>query len=129
MRPGSWFLSQEDNGSGPRWDVFEVGQDGTVAEAVLLELDVSYEFGQRVVEEHNAFTSARVVLEGDWETVRDALDALPAGSQIRWSTGDPIRVALAIRRDNSRLWETTGWTRSISSHSIARDNTPIEVIA
>lgn len=68
------------------------------------------------------------VLEGDWETVRDALDALPEGAQIRWRTGDSLHVALSIKLGTG-LWQTTGWNRSSNSYSIARDGTPIEVIA
>jgi hypothetical protein len=72
------------------------------------------------------------VLEGDWETVRDALDALPEGAQIRWRTGDPIHVALAIKYANvmgKGRWDTTGFGLLLSSDNIARDETPIEVIA
>lgn len=67
------------------------------------------------------------VLEGDWETVRDALDALPEGAQIRWTTGDPIHVALAIHR--GAYWDATVYGGPLSSDNIARDETPIEVIA
>lgn len=67
------------------------------------------------------------VLEGDWETVRDALDALPMGAQIRWQTGDPIHVALAIHR--GAHWDATVYGGPLSSENIARDETPIEVIA
>lgn len=67
------------------------------------------------------------VLEGDWETVRDALDALPEGAQIRWTTGDPIHVALAIHRGVH--WDATVYGGPLSSDNIARDETPIEVIA
>ncbi|WP_155288346.1 hypothetical protein [Rhodococcoides fascians] len=67
------------------------------------------------------------VLEGDWETVRDALDALPMGAQIRWTTGDPIHVALAIHR--GAHWDVTVHGGPLSSDNIARDETPIEVIA
>lgn len=71
------------------------------------------------------------VLEGDWETVRDALDALPEGTQIRWRTGDPIHVSLAIKIINvvgNTRWSATDG-RYMPSESIARDETPIEVIA
>ncbi|WP_143545302.1 hypothetical protein [Rhodococcus sp. 15-649-2-2] len=67
------------------------------------------------------------VLEGDWETVRDALDALPEGAQIRWVTGIVEHVALAIRR--GKYWAITGYSGPLTSESIARDETPIEVIA
>lgn len=67
------------------------------------------------------------VLEGDWETVRDALDALPEGAQIRWTTGDPIQVALGIHR--RARWDVTVYGGPLSSENIARDETPIEVIA
>ncbi|OZE35666.1 MULTISPECIES: hypothetical protein [unclassified Rhodococcus (in: high G+C Gram-positive bacteria)] len=72
-----------------------------------------------------------LVLEGDWETVRDALDALPEGAQIRWTTGDPIRISLAVKIINvvgNTRWSATDG-RYIPSESIARDETPIEVIA
>lgn len=72
------------------------------------------------------------VLEGDWETVRDALDALPEGAQIRWRTGDPIHVALAIKIFNVKgetRWSTTDSIGYVSSENVARDETPIEVIA
>lgn len=67
------------------------------------------------------------VLEGDWETVRDALDALPEGAQIRWRTGIVEYLALAIRR--GEYWAITGYSGPLTSESIARDETPIEVIA
>ncbi|WP_032402447.1 hypothetical protein [Rhodococcoides fascians] len=67
------------------------------------------------------------VLEGDWETARDALDALPEGAQIRWRTGIVEHTALAIRR--GRYWAITGYSGPLTSESIARDETPIEVIA
>lgn len=67
------------------------------------------------------------VLKGDWETVRDALDALPEGAQIRWTTGDPIHVALGINR--GAYWNVTTPGGPLSSDNIARDETPIEVIA
>ncbi|MBY4381827.1 hypothetical protein HQO24_10255 [Rhodococcus fascians] len=72
------------------------------------------------------------VLEGDWESVRDALDALPEGAQIRWRTGVEGGVALAIQRPSLLgivAWQLTGYPGYISSESIARDETPIEVIA
>ncbi|OZE04369.1 hypothetical protein CH249_25900 [Rhodococcus sp. 05-2255-3B1] len=72
------------------------------------------------------------VLEGDWETVRDALDALPEGAQIRWTTGDPVHVALAIKYTNvlgNGRWDATGSGLLLRSETIARDETPIEVIA
>lgn len=72
------------------------------------------------------------VLEGDWETVRDVLDALPEGAQIRWRTGIEGGVALAIQRPSLLgivAWQLTGYPGYISSEAIARDETPIEVIA
>lgn len=66
------------------------------------------------------------VIEGDWETVRDQLDALPDGAQIRWTTGMDNLPALAIRF--SRGWKITGYYGSLSSENIARDEQPIEVI-
>jgi hypothetical protein len=71
------------------------------------------------------------VLKGDWETVRDQLDALPEGAQIRWTTGDPVHVALAIKYTNvlgNGRWDATGCDLLLRSESIARDNTPIEVL-
>jgi len=67
------------------------------------------------------------VLEGDWETVRDALDALPVGAQIRWRTGMANRPELAIHRGH--YWHSTNGPQPIESDNIARDETPIEVIA
>ena len=71
------------------------------------------------------------VLEGDWETVRDALDALPMGAQIRWCTGIDEHPALAIKITN--VMGNTHWSATelgnVTSESIARDNTPIKVIA
>lgn len=67
------------------------------------------------------------VLEGDWETVRDALDALPEGAQIRWRTGMANRPELAIHRGH--YWHSTNGPQPIDSDNIARDETPIEVIA
>ena len=70
-------------------------------------------------------------LHGDWEQVRDALDALPEGAQIRWRTGIDAHPALAIKITN--VMGKTHWSATelgaITSESIARDNTPIEVIA
>lgn len=77
--------------------------------------------------EHGYRVTEPRVLEGDWETVRDALDALPEGAQIRWRTGDPIHVALAIHR--GAHWDATVYGGPLSSDNIARDETPIEVIA
>lgn len=67
------------------------------------------------------------VLEGDWETVRTALDALPEGAQIRWRTGMANRPELAIHRGHH--WHSTNGPQPIDSDNIARDETPIEVIA
>lgn len=78
------------------------------------------------LEEYVAVLEPRV-LEGDWETVRDALDALPEGAQIRWRTGMANRPELAIHRGD--YWHSTNGPRPIDSDNIARDETPIEVIA
>lgn len=66
------------------------------------------------------------VIEGEWESVRDQLDALPDGAQIRWRTGFQRHLVLAIRC--GRRWEMTGYNRLVISESIARDEQPIEVI-
>ena len=72
------------------------------------------------------------VLEGDWETVRDALDALPEGAQIRWRANGPRALpTLAIKITNvigHAWWWTTG-LGNLRAENIARDETPIEVIA
>ena len=68
------------------------------------------------------------VLEGDWETVRDALDALPEGAQIRWTTGLRARPELAVKRKGD-LWSTTAAGLYFTAYNIAKDETPIEVIA
>ncbi|WP_155288804.1 hypothetical protein [Rhodococcoides fascians] len=67
------------------------------------------------------------VLKGDWRDVEAALDALPMGAQIRWTTGEPIHVALGINR--GAYWNVTTHGGPLSSYNIARDETPIEVIA
>ncbi|MEU3476428.1 hypothetical protein [Rhodococcus sp. NPDC006774] len=76
----------------------------------------------------------RVYLMGDRATVLDQLERLPEGAQIRWKTGEPIHVALAIKivdYAGKNRWSATAMGSSgyISSESIARDNTPIEVLA
>lgn len=67
----------------------------------------------------------------EWEETRDALEALPEGTQIRWRTGIDAHPALAIKVTN--VMGKTHWSATelgaITSESIARDNTPIEVIA
>lgn len=72
------------------------------------------------------------VLEGDWETVRDALDALPEGAQIRWrANGRRALPTLGIKVTNvmgHASWSTTG-LGILKATTIARDETPIEVIA
>lgn len=68
----------------------------------------------------------RVVISGEWRDVRDALDKLPEGTRIVIANGD-----LAVKRDNvfgRPHWRTTRASVE-SSETIARDNTPIEVIA
>ncbi|KQU33528.1 hypothetical protein [Rhodococcus sp. Leaf233] len=72
------------------------------------------------------------VLEGDWGTVRDALDSLPEGAQIRWrANGSRALPTLGIKITNvigHASWSTTG-LGILKATTIARDETPIEVIA
>ena len=71
----------------------------------------------------------RIIIWGDrWEMIRDALDALPLGAQIRWRTGYPEQTSFAIQRRRG-MWAEIGHVAHRTSESIARDNTPIEVIA
>lgn len=71
----------------------------------------------------------RIIIWGDrWEMIRDALDALPLGAQIRWRTGYPEQTSFAIQRRRG-MWAEIGHVAHRSSETIARDNTPIEVIA
>lgn len=56
MKPGTWFLSGTDSDQyedGTRWDILEVPATGDITNAKPIELDVSYDFGKRVVDEHN----------------------------------------------------------------------------
>lgn len=69
----------------------------------------------------------RVILQGDPQDVEATLDKLPMGAQIRWTTGEPIHTALAINR--GAYWNVTTHGGPLTSYNIARDNTPIEVIA
>jgi hypothetical protein len=70
------------------------------------------------------------VLEGDWETVRDALDALPEGAVIKWADSDGCCVALKSSNAMGKSrWFEAGYSHPRASESIARDETPIEVIA
>ena len=73
----------------------------------------------------------RILVGDDWQAVRDQLDALPEGTQIRWRTGVDEHPALAIKRRifGEHRWGTTAHNRPVNSTNIARDNTPIEVIA
>lgn len=68
----------------------------------------------------------RRIIQGEWRDVRDVLDTLPEGTRIVIANGD-----LAVKRDNvfgHPKWRTTRASVE-SSETIARDNTPIEVIA
>jgi len=56
MRPGTWLLSGTDSDQyedGTRWDILEIPPTGDIANAKPIELDVSYDFGKHVVDEHN----------------------------------------------------------------------------
>lgn len=67
----------------------------------------------------------RVILSGEWPDVMEALDALPHLTTIRWQSHDGPTVA--IKRHGK--WIEAGYSVARRSESIARDNTPIEVIA
>lgn len=73
----------------------------------------------------------RRILSGEWRDVEAALNALPEGTQVRWQTGYPIRTALGIKSTVFRQprWLTTDSAGYLTAENIARDNTPIEVIA
>lgn len=73
----------------------------------------------------SGYRPAAGALEGNWETVRDSLDALPNASVIRWQSHDG--PAVAIKRLGR--WHEAGYHVTRTVESIARDNTPVEVIA
>lgn len=69
----------------------------------------------------------RRIITGEWRDVRDALDKLPEGTAIRWFGEYKTRPNVAVRV--GKTWEMNGYQRPLKSETIARDNTPIEVIA
>ena len=75
------------------------------------------------------------VLEGDWETVRDALDALPEGAQIRWQEGYPLHSFVGMKTTSvfgDTRWSSVGSDGSfdhLSSTGIAHNDSAIEVLA
>lgn len=72
----------------------------------------------------------RVIITGEERDVRDALDALPRGAIIRWQEDAIAYVAIKeLNLGNGPRWYEAGYRMPRTSETIARDNTPIEVIA
>ena len=72
----------------------------------------------------------RRIITGEWRDVETALDDLPRGTIIRWQEDVITYVAIKeINMGNGMRWYEAGYRQPRDSESIARDNTPIEVIA
>ena len=101
-----------------------------IADVLLMHLpddDDAYTAADAILRDPALTVRPRRILTGEWEAVRDTLEALPEGTQIRWTTGMNPRPELAIHRGHR--WHCTNGSLPRTSHNIARDNTPIEVIA
>lgn len=88
--------------------------------------DDAYTAADAIVRDPAVTVRPRRIISGEWRDVRDALDKLPEGARILIANGD-----LAVKRTNvlgHPKWRTTRASVE-SSETIARDNTPIEVIA
>ncbi len=89
--------------------------------------EIAYTAADAIVRDPAITIRPRRIITGEWRDVRDALDKLPMGAQIRWTTGEPIHTALGINR--GAYWNVTTHGGPLTSYNIARDNTPIEVLA
>jgi len=67
----------------------------------------------------------RRILSGEWRYVMAALDALPRLTVIKWQSHEGPTVAI----NRHGRWIEAGYSVARTSESIARDNTPIKVIA
>lgn len=105
-----------------------------IADVLLTHLpndDDAYTAADALMRDPALTVRPRVILTGEWETVRDQLERLPEGTQIRWRTGHDEHLSLAIKIASFRelRWASTDSARLLNATNIARDNTPIEVIA
>ncbi len=110
-----------------------------IADVLLMHLpsddvpsdDDAYTAADAILRDPALTIRPRVILTGEWETVRDQLERLPEGTQIRWRTGHDEHLSLAIKIASFRelRWASTDSARLLNATNIARDNTPIEILA
>lgn len=101
-----------------------------IADVLLTHLpddDDAYTAADAILRDPALTVRRRVILSGEWRDVMAALDDLPEGTSIRWFGEYKSRPNLAVRV--GKTWEMNGYQRPLKSENIARDNTPIEVLA
>lgn len=89
--------------------------------------ETAYNVAAAITRDPQLSISRRVVISGEWRDVKDALEALPEGTRIDLAHGN-----LGVKRRDvvgRMIWHTTRTAGYETSESIARDNTPIEVLA
>lgn len=104
-----------------------------IADVLLTHLpndDDAYTAADAILRDPALTIRPRRIIWGDhWETIRDALDALPNNTQIRWGTKATTTLGIKVVNVMGQTrWATTSYGNT-KSETIARDNTPIEVIA
>lgn len=105
-----------------------------IADVLLTHLpndDDAYTAADAILQDPAITVRPRRIITGEWRDVQAELDALPVGTQIRWSTGIDEHLALGIKSAifSQPRWLTTDTAGYLTAENIARDNTPIEVLA